>query len=230
MQPGQDARWEWIELTNVGRTPLRLGGYELRDNSSAITLPDIELPAGGAVVVAGVAAEIGEVIAVRLDGGLFNGLANAGDRVVLLTRDGALIDALSYGIDDSHNAPPLAAPGAGGVLRRQFAAGGTLRGLAIDVAGDAAERRPVLVTATRPPAAATDAPATGRAPEATDAAAAAAASDAEASPPAATATGSERPEGGRGANRAAWVALIVVALGALAGVGAFRLRELLRAR
>ena len=36
-------------------------------------------------------------------------------------------------------------------------------------------------------------------------------------------------DGGTGPNRAAWVALASVALGALAGVGAFRVREVMGA-
>ena len=244
IEPGPDARYEWIELTNVGRSPLRLGGFELRDNTSALTLPDVELPARSSIVVAGVEAEVGEVIAIRLDSGLFNGLANAGDRVLLLTREGAIVDALSYGDDASSYGPPLAAPGAGELLRRHFAADGTLVGIEIDP-GDAGSDGDRVAEATAVPAAAdeADAPPTPALAVATEAppssdASTPAATATEASPPsdastpAATATEAApdqgaASDGGGGANRAAWIALASIALGALGGVGAFRLRELL---
>ena len=215
-------------MTNVGRSPLRLGGFELRDNTSALTLPDVELPASSSIVVAAVEAEVGEVIAIRLDGGLFNGLANAGDRVLLLTREGAVVDALSYGDDASMFGPPLAAPGPGELLRRHFAANGTLVAIEID-AGDAGSDGDRVAEATAVPAAAdeADAPPTPALAVATEAP-----PPSDASTPAATATEAApdqdaASDGGSGANRAAWVALASIALGALGGVGAFRLRELL---
>lgn len=228
IEPGPDARFEWIELTNVGRSPLRLGGFELRDNTSALTLPDVELPASSSIVVAGVEAEVGEVIAIRLDSGLFNGLANAGDRVLLLTREGAVVDALSYGDDASVFGPPLAAPGPGELLRRHFAANGTLVAIEIDP-GDAEPdgARVAEATAVPAPADEADAPPTPAPAVATEAP-----PPSDASTPAATATEAAPDQdaetgGDAGVNRAAWIALASIALGALAGVGAFRLRELL---
>ena len=136
VQPGQDAAYEWVEITNVGRTPLRLGGFVLRDNAGEIALPDVELPAGGSIVVAGASAEVGDAVAVRLAGGLFNGLANGGDRLALYAPGGGLVDALSWGADASHDSPPLDAPGPGEVLRRRFAPDGAP--LAAESSGDAA--------------------------------------------------------------------------------------------
>ena len=130
-------------MGRVGRTsggrPLRVGGFELRDNTSALTLPDIELPAGGSIVVAAVEADVGDAVAVRLEGGLFNGLANAGDRVLLLTAEGAVVDALSYGDDSSRYGPPLVAPGPGQPLRRRFEANGALAGIEVGPAGAAVD-------------------------------------------------------------------------------------------
>ena len=182
-------------------------------------------------MVAAVEAEVGEVIAIRLDGGLFNGLANAGDRVLLLTREGAVVDALSYGDDASAFGPPLAAPGPGELLRRHFAANGTLVAIEIDP-GDAGSDGDRVAEATAVPAAAdeADAPPTPALAVATEAP-----PPSDASTPAATATTATEAapdqdaasDGGSGANRAAWIALASIALGALGGVGAFRLRELL---
>lgn len=240
-EPGPDARFEWIEVTNVGRSPLRIHGFELRDNSAALALPDIELPAGHSIVVAGEAADVGDAIAVRVDGGLFNGLANAGDRLVLLTTEGAVVDSLSYGDDASGFGPPLAAPGSGQPLRRRFAANGALVGVQIGSRGQDGAR----VAATATPEAATDrvsATSPIPTPEARAGDIVAASSPAEAAtgrePTLAPEVAHTQPaltqdvadDGGvGGANRAAWVALASVALGALAGVGAFRVRELMGA-
>ncbi len=238
-EPGPDARYEWIELTNVGRSPMRIRGFELRDNASSHRLPDVELPAGGSIVVAGEAADLGHVVALRVEGGLFNGLANAGDRVVLLTPEGAVVDSLSYGDDASRFGPPLAAPGSGEQLRRRFAANGTLIGVEVgpggggDAAGMAvatADPEPTVeARAAAPllsPTVQTRAPATTTASGPVPASATGAAARPELTPT----EPSLEPEAARsgdGVNRSAWIALASIALGALAGVGAFRLRELL---
>ena len=178
---------------------------------------------------------MGEVITIRLDSGLFNGLANAGDRLVLLTREGAVVDSLSWGDDTSRYGPPLVAPGAGELLRRRFAQNGAL--VAVVVAADDAapvdgateDDSTVAAAATPTEAAPTASPpalaveVVTRTPTPSDAGAA-------------TATATEPAldertagDGGSGVNRAAWIALASIALGALSGVGAFRLRELLSA-
>ena len=212
-RPGPDARFEWVELTNVGRVPLSIGGYELRDNARALTLPEIVLPAGGSVVIAGAKAEVGSARTVRLVGGLFNGLANAGDRVVLLTADGAIVDALSYGDDASGYGPPIAAPPTGEVLRRRFTANGRL--VAVEISGAAIEP-----AAGAGAAAASPAEPTSTSAALSRGASAIPAATAEAARPAAD-------EGGGAVQRAAWIALAALALGALSGIGALRLRELL---
>ena len=110
LQSGADAEYEWIEVGNVGMAPVSLGGLFLADNRARIALPALTLPPAGALVVAGPQAEIGDAIAMRHGRGLFNGLGNSGDRVALATADGAIIDALSYGSDDSVDQPPLTGP------------------------------------------------------------------------------------------------------------------------
>ena len=239
IEPGPDARFEWIEVTNVGRSPLRIRGFELRDNASSLALPDVELPAGGSIMVAGESADLGHVVALRVEGGLFNGLANAGDRVVLLTPEGAVVDSLSYGDDASRFGPPLAAPGSGEQLRRRFAANGTLIGVEVGPGGGGEAAGMAVATADPEPTVEARAAAPllsptveTRAPAATTAS----------GPAPTSATGAvARPEltstepnlereaagSGEGVNRSAWIALASIALGALAGVGAFRLRELL---
>ncbi|MCY3656800.1 MAG: lamin tail domain-containing protein [Chloroflexi bacterium] len=230
IEPGPDARFEWIEVTNVGRSPLRIRGFELRDNAASLALPDIELPAGGSIIVAGESADVGDVIALRVAGGLFNGLANAGDRVVLLTTAGAVVDSLSYGDDRSSFGPPLAAPGAGEQLRRRFAANGTL--IAVEVGSRTADgaRLAAAPVASTP---GTEMPTVGVQTSARVAAsgpASGSATGAAARPELTPTEPSLEPEAARSGeevNRSAWIALASIALGALAGVGAFRLRELL---
>ena len=238
IEPGPDSRFEWIEVTNVGPSPLRIRGFELRDNASSLPLPDVELPAGGSILVAGEAADVGDVIAVRVDGGLFNGLANAGDRVVLLTTAGAVVDALSYGDDGSSFGPPLAAPGAGEQLRRRFAANGALVGVEVGSRGGdgtrvvAASVTPTPGAATRPVTASPTSTVEARrgTVAATSSPATASATEAAARPELTPApTDLVENAAGGAVNRSAWIALASVALGALAGVGAFRLRELLAA-
>ena len=198
VQPGQDAEYEWVELTNVGRTPLRLGGFVLRDNAEEIALPDVELPAGGSIVVAGASAELDGAIALRLAGGLFNGLANGGDRLALFAPGGALVDALSWGADASYAEPPLDAPAPGQVLRRRFAPDGA-------------------------PLPAEAAPAAAPSGGATPAGATPGAEETSTPPP----SGGDA-SGGGGAGRAAWIALATLAAVSLGGVFAFRFRDLLR--
>ena len=225
VEPGPDARFEWVEVTNVGRSPVRIRGLELRDNAAVLALPDIELPAGRSIVVAGEAADVGDAIAVRVDGGLFNGLANAGDRLVLLTTEGAVVDSLSYGDDASGFGPPLAAPSSGEQLRRRFAANGALVGVQIGSQGHEGASVAASVTAT--PATATRDADASPAPTVGAEAGAVVAPESTATQPA---VAQDAPEGsGERVNRTAWVALASVALGALAGVGAFRVRELMGA-
>ena len=131
LQSGADAEYEWIEVGNVGMVPVSLGGLFLADNRARIALPALTLPPAGALVVAGPLAEIGDAIALRHSRGLFNGLGNRGDRLALATEDGAIIDALSYGSDDSVDRPPLKAPRARALaaapLRRRRSADGDHR-------------------------------------------------------------------------------------------------------
>ena len=156
----------------------------------------------------------------RVAAGLFHGLANGGDRLALLAGDGRRADALSYGSDASHDAPPLSAPGPGRSLRRHFAADGTL--LAVEIAAEPSPGR------VEPPGA-------GHASAQLGAGSGGAA--AEASPASEADRDSTAPldapaplrfDDGGGTNRAAWIALIALALGALGGVAALRVRELLR--
>jgi hypothetical protein len=127
-EPGSDADFEWVEVTNIGTEPIALAGITLRDNTGSLALPEMTLGAGVSLVLAGPRAAVPEATAFRPAGGLFNGLGNSGDRLALLAPDGRIIDALSYGSDVTYDNPPLPAPGAGRSLRRYFGDDGTYAG------------------------------------------------------------------------------------------------------
>ena len=159
-------------------------------------------------MLAGISAEIGDAPAIRVERGLFNGLGNGGDRLTLHAPGGAILDALSYGSDASVDQPALPAPGEGESLRRHFADDGSL--LAVEVSGEPSPGR-------------LEAPATPQ--EATGTvvvrgnAAAAAPTQPAADPPV------EVLDDGSSTNRLAWAVLIALAIGALGGVAAYRIRE-----
>lgn len=127
-EPGNDADFEWVEVSNVGTAPIGLGGMVLRDNTGVVALPDLVLAAGASLVMAGPRAAVPQASAFWPPGGLSNGLGNSGDRLALLAADGRLIDALSYGSDGTYDNPPLPAPGAGRSLKRFFGDDGAFAG------------------------------------------------------------------------------------------------------
>jgi hypothetical protein len=116
-QPGRDADYEWIEITNLGTEATTLDGLSLRDNSGVTTLPSLALSPGASAVVAGALAEV-EADA-RIPGGIGNGLGNEGDRLELLDGQGVVLDALAYG-----PGLPLVAPRTGDSLHRSFDSAG----------------------------------------------------------------------------------------------------------
>jgi hypothetical protein len=120
IEPGSDADFEWVEVTNIGVEPISLAGIRLRDNREMLALPDMVLAPGASLVIAGPRAAVPEASAVRMTEGLFNGLGNSGDRLALLAADGRTIDALSYGADTTFDNPSLPVPGAGRSLKRYF--------------------------------------------------------------------------------------------------------------
>ncbi len=216
-QSGADAEYEWIEVANVGASPVSLDGLILADNQGRIVLPALTLGPGGALVVAGARAEIGDAVALRLGGGLSNGLGNYGDRIALATPGGAIIDALSYGSDDSVDQPPLQAPPPGGSLQRRFDAAGRLIGAAI---------------AERPSPGRIEAPVVPEVRAATEPEAAAAGSgEGEAGArmtPSSVESLRRQLDDTADWNRTAWIVLAAIAAIALAAAGAHRIRELQR--
>jgi hypothetical protein len=121
---GGDAASEWVELYNAGLESVELGGWSLADNVAADTLPPEALPPGAYAVVAAspdlqrqYPAFQGTLV-VLVDGRIGNGLANEGDRLLLLDEEGRPVDALSYGVDREFFDPPAPAVAAGHSLER----------------------------------------------------------------------------------------------------------------
>ena len=103
-QGRQDAAHEWLELSNRSDQPISLDGWTLADNHSSDALDGIIVPAGDSVVLAATHEGVPGADAAVTDGRIGNGLANAGDRLVLMDAEGRLVDALSWGSDRAHGA------------------------------------------------------------------------------------------------------------------------------
>jgi hypothetical protein len=119
-----DAAREWVELYNAGPESVELGGWTLSDNVAADAMPPAALPPGAYAVVAAspdfrrqYPAFQGTLL-VLADGRIGNGLANEGDRLLLLDEEGRPVDALSYGVDREFFEPPAPAVPPGHSLER----------------------------------------------------------------------------------------------------------------
>jgi hypothetical protein len=121
---GDDAAREWVELYNAGAASVELGGWSLADNVAADTLPPAVLPPGAYAVVAASPEFRSQypafrgILVVLADGRIGNGLANEGDRLLLLDEEGRSVDALSYGTDREFFQPPAPAVPPGHSLER----------------------------------------------------------------------------------------------------------------
>ncbi len=116
--PGVDRAYEWVELVNTATMSVSTGGWALGDADALDILPAIEVPPGGFVVVAGEAAVLpAGALVIRLpDGAIGAGLRNTGDAVRLLSPAGDLVDALSFGENESVFTPALPAASSGMTL------------------------------------------------------------------------------------------------------------------
>ncbi len=118
VEPGVDGAYEWVELVNTAAVAVSTEGWSIGDGSSVDTLPGVEVPPGGFVVVAAEAAvlPVNALIVRTPDGTIGNGLNNAGDALRLLSPGGEVVDALSFGENRSVFAMSPAATGAGVTL------------------------------------------------------------------------------------------------------------------
>jgi hypothetical protein len=116
---------EWVEIYNAGPEPVDLAGWVLADNTQGTPLPPRTLAPGEFLVIAAsermrdLRPDLPFVL-VALDGKIGNGLANSGDRVLLVDADSRLVDAMSYGRDDTVFAVPPTPAGHASLERRPF--------------------------------------------------------------------------------------------------------------
>src|SRR6266850_2900621 len=105
---GTDTANEWFELQNVSAGNITLTNWTITDNTSSDTIPTVTLGPGGHVIVAATAAGFasehpgftGTVLTIT-DGAIGNGLANAGDLLILKDSGGVAVDGLSWGTNTS---------------------------------------------------------------------------------------------------------------------------------
>ena len=109
-----DPQAEWFELANDDSEDVRLRGWSIADNTQSDPLPQIVIPAGGAIVIA--ASQIDAADAIIADGRIGNGLANSGDRLALIGPGDIVVDAVSWGRDTTHD--EIVAPAVGISLHR----------------------------------------------------------------------------------------------------------------
>jgi len=135
-QSGTDAPFEWIELFNCTTETIELEGWRISDNYGSDPIPSLTLPSHGFAVIA--ATEdfhtnfpdfTGTIVFIE-DGQIGNGLSNNGDCLVLKDTMATIIDALSYGNNETIMLPPSQDVAAGHSLERQPA------GLDTDEASD----------------------------------------------------------------------------------------------
>ncbi len=119
-----DASYEWVELYNASSDPVELAGWSLTDNVASDAVPSMVLgPRDYAVVAASADLQrrypsLRDNLVVLADGRIGNGLANEGDRLLLLDEEGRPVDALSYGSDTEFFQPPAPTVSPGHSLER----------------------------------------------------------------------------------------------------------------
>jgi hypothetical protein len=103
---GNNTNNEWIELYNASAHAVDFAGWKFRDETATdtISVDPLVVPAGGYLIITratstatywtyGVGAHV-----VHLLNPLGNGLGNEGDSIVLLDTEGAVVDAVSWGV------------------------------------------------------------------------------------------------------------------------------------
>jgi len=113
LQSSGSANNEWIELYNAGGETVILDEWMISDNELSERLPPLALPPHSFAVIATSAGfrniypAFNGKLAILESGRIGNGLANAGDRLVLIDNAGRLVDALSYGKDEAVLSPSI---------------------------------------------------------------------------------------------------------------------------
>jgi hypothetical protein len=106
-QQGTDSAFEWLERFSSSSHSIDLTGWSISDNHESDPITSLSLPPGGFAVVAARAdfytnfPDFSGNIVFMADGSIGNGLSNTGDRLMLVDSTGKIIDALSYGDDNT---------------------------------------------------------------------------------------------------------------------------------
>lgn len=93
---------EWIELYNVGNTPINVQNWKIRDNGSfdiLSTASTIIPPQSFVIVVGSAFAQTlpSEILSIRLATAIGDGLGNTADQLQLEDAQGTTFDQFSYG-------------------------------------------------------------------------------------------------------------------------------------
>jgi hypothetical protein len=124
-QTGVESAFEWVELLNRTDKTVDLTYWRISDNQETDPVPSLSLPPGGFAVIAARTdfyanfPNFSGNIVFMADGTIGNGLSNTGDRLILLDPTGKIIDALSYGSDNTTMSPPCRSVPEGHSLERR---------------------------------------------------------------------------------------------------------------
>lgn len=106
---GEEPENEWVEIYNGMNVAVDLSGYMLHDGSGVSLIPNgTMLPSGKYLVASGSTTTASfwsfpsdAVVVVLAEAKIGNGLANTGDRVLLMAPDDSDVDAVSWGSNTS---------------------------------------------------------------------------------------------------------------------------------
>jgi len=108
-EKGSDPDNEWVEIYNPTNEIVNISGWKICDKDACDTLPNSTLiPAKGFVVITNKDSTWDKwiipsgAVKIVLNSAIGNGLANAGDRIILKNNADAIIDAMSYGNDTTY--------------------------------------------------------------------------------------------------------------------------------
>ncbi len=109
---------EWIEIFNGTATTVNIGGWRIEDDIASDLIPSGTMIAPGRFVVISATSTTRSLWSVPSDtqfvslgSSIGNGLSNGGDRVVLRSASGAIVDAVSWGTNTTAmNPSALVAP------------------------------------------------------------------------------------------------------------------------
>jgi hypothetical protein len=112
-QSGSESAYEWLELYNTLDQAVLLSGWRISDNYSSDAISCVNISPKGFMLVAAspdfyenYSDYTGTIVFIE-DGRIGNGLGNSGDCLILRDAEDNVIDALSYGDDDSITSSPF---------------------------------------------------------------------------------------------------------------------------